>query len=237
MSRTLFRTRIKFCGMTRAGDVRLASELGADAIGFVFAEGSPRRVHPEEARAMRIALAPLVDAVAVFRDNPTEEVREVVKQVRPSLLQFHGDEDESFCRGFGVPYVKAVAMNDPLVANGLALQARYPSAVAFLFDSHGDGASGGSGRRFDWSRMPQGMTKPTLLAGGLTPENVFEAITTTLPWGVDVVTGIELEPGIKDGDCMRAFVAEVRRADCEVEPDIGGTGASCDAAAGRAARG
>lgn len=221
MSRTLFRTRIKFCGMTRAGDVRLASELGADAVGFVFADGSPRRVHPEEARTMRIALAPLVDAVAVFRDNAAEEVREVVKQVRPSLLQFHGDEDDAFCRGFGVPYLKAVPMGgDASWENAIALQVRYPAAAAFLFDSHGNGADGGSGRTFDWSRIPDGLNKPVMVAGGLSPANVFDAVIATMPWGVDAVSGVESAPGIKDGDRMRAFVEEVRRADCHVEPDL-----------------
>ncbi len=220
MSRTLFRTRIKFCGMTRAGDVRLASELGADAIGFVFAHGSPRRVHPEEARAMRNALAPLVDAVAVFRDNGADEVREVVKQVRPSLLQFHGDEDDAFCRGFGVPYIKAVAMGASNNDSAIALQVRYPAAVAFLFDSHGDGVDGGSGRTFDWSRIPDGMNRPVMVAGGLTPDNVFDAVIATLPWVVDAVSGVEAGPGTKDGDRMRAFVQEVRRADCHVEPDV-----------------
>lgn len=221
MSRTLFRTRIKFCGMTRAGDVRLASELGADAVGFVFAEGSTRRVHPEEARAMRNALAPLVDAVAVFRDNAAEEVREVVKQVRPSLLQFHGDEDDAWCRGFGVPYIKAVPMGgDVNWSNAIALQVRYPAAAAFLFDSHGNGASGGSGRTFDWSRIPDGLNRPVMVAGGLSPDNVFDAVIATMPWGVDVVSGVESEPGVKDGDRMRAFVEEVRRADCHVEPDL-----------------
>ena len=220
MSRTLFRTRIKFCGMTRAGDVRLASELGADAVGFVFADGSPRRVHAAEARAMRNALAPLVDAVAVFRDNDADEVRDVVKQVRPTLLQFHGDEDDAFCRGFGVPYVKAIGMGNTLVADAVALQVRFPAAAAFLFDSHGDGVDGGSGRGFDWSRIPSGLVKPVILAGGIGAHNVFDAILHTLPWGVDVSSGIEASPGIKDGDRMREFVEEVRRADCHVEPDI-----------------
>ncbi len=220
MSRTLFRTRIKFCGMTRAGDVRLASELGADAVGFVFADGSPRRVHAREARAMRNALAPLVDAVAVFRDNGADEVREVVRQVRPSLLQFHGSEDDAFCRGFGVPYVKAIGMGAPVIEDAIALQVRYPAAAAFLFDSHGNGNDGGSGRGFDWSRIPGGLLKPAILAGGIDSSNVFEAIVRTLPWCVDVSSGIEASPGIKDGDRMREVVEQVRRADCHVEPDI-----------------
>lgn len=214
MNRTLFRTRIKLCGFTRPGDVRLACELGADAIGFVFAEKSPRRIAAEEARAMRQALAPLVDAVALFLDTPVDEVREVVRHVRPTLLQFHGHEDDAFCRGFGVPYLKAIAMGGAEPVDALMLQRRYPGASGFLFDSHGLGESGGSGRPFDWSRVPAGMHKPFVVAGGLTPDNVFDAIGATLPWGVDVSSGIESTPGIKDGDKMRRFVEEVRRADC-----------------------
>lgn len=218
MSRTLFRTRIKFCGLTRAGDVRLASELGVDAVGFVFADGSPRRLQAEEARAMRNALGPLVDAVALFMDNSPDEVREVIRLVRPSLLQFHGSEDDVFSRSFGLPYLKAIPMGNAGDRRGgddaTALQLRYPGAAGFLFDGHGSGISGGSGRAFDWSTLPTGLGKPFVLAGGLHPENVFDAIQATLPWGVDVSSGIESAPGIKDGDKMRRFVEEVRRADC-----------------------
>lgn len=215
--RVLFRTRVKFCGMTRAGDVRLASELGVDAVGFVFSHDSPRRVRPEEARLMRNALAPLVDAVALFRDNTAEEVREAVRQVRPTLLQFHGDEDDAFCRGFGVPWIKAVPMGNGDPGSATALQLRYPAAAGFLFDSHVFGGAGGSGRTFDWSRLPKTLNKPVILAGGLTADNIFDAILATLPWGVDISSGIEVAPGIKDGERMRHFVEEVRRADCHVE--------------------
>jgi phosphoribosylanthranilate isomerase len=209
-----FRTRIKFCGMTRAGDVRLASELGVDAVGFVFARHSKRRIEPEEARAMRSALAPFVDSVALFMDNPQEEVREIVRRMRPSLLQFHGDEDDTFCRGFGVPYLKAVPMGGDDGRPAMALRARYPGAAGFLFDSNPPGAEGGSGKVFDWSRIPPDTGKPWLLAGGLTSENIFEAVVATRPWGVDVSSGIEQSPGIKDGDLMRRFVEQVRHADC-----------------------
>lgn len=213
--RTLFRTRIKFCGLTRPGDIRLACELGADAIGFVFATRSKRRVEPEQARAMRQALAPLVDAVALFMDNPAEQVREVVRNIRPTLLQFHGNEDDAFCRSFGIPYMKAIAMaGETAGQHPGALHTRYPAAAGFLFDSHGVGEPGGSGRTFDWARIPSGVQKPFVLAGGLTPDNVFDAIQGTQPWGVDVCSGIESAPGIKDGNTMRRFVEEVRRADC-----------------------
>ena len=217
MSRTLFRTRIKFCGFTRPGDIRLACELGADAIGFVFAKDSRRQVEAEQARAMRQALAPLVDAVALFMDNPAEHVREVVRQVRPTLLQFHGSEDDAFCRSFGVPYMKAIAMGSDIAQQHPGtLHSRYPAAAGFLFDSHGEGEPGGSGEAFDWARIPAGVQKPFVLAGGLSASNVFDAIQATLPWGVDVSSGIESAPGIKDGDLMRRFVEEVRRSDCRL---------------------
>jgi phosphoribosylanthranilate isomerase len=219
MSRAFFRTRIKFCGMTRAGDIRLAAELGVDAVGFIFAKGSPRRVAPSEAKAMRQATAPLLDVVALFRDNTREEVREVLRTVRPTMLQFHGQEDEAFCRSFNMPYLKAVAMGGNELITARTLQQAYPGAAGFLFDSHAPGGSGGSGIAFDWSQIPVGVHRPYLLAGGIRPDNVFDAITATQPWGVDVSSGIESEPGIKDGYKMRQFVEEVRRADAlESEP-------------------
>ncbi len=214
MTRTLYRTRIKFCGMTRPGDVRLAGELGVDTVGFVFAAGSPRQVTPMVARQLRLALAPMVGAVALFRDNPAEEVRDVVRQVRPAMLQFHGGEDDAFCRSFRVPYMKAIPMGGDEPWDARTLQQRWPNASAFLFDSHGVGGAGGTGHAFDWSRVPTGLHRPFVLAGGITADNVHDAIVATLPWAVDVASGIEASPGIKDGEKMRRFVAEVRRADC-----------------------
>jgi phosphoribosylanthranilate isomerase len=184
----------------------------------VFAGDGPRRVHPQQARLMRAAMAPLVDAVALFQDNPAEEVREVVRLVRPSLLQFHGGEDDAFCRAFGVPYLKAIPMGGRArVPGALELHRDYPNAAGFVFDGNAAGEPGGGGRAFDWSRLPGDLTKPALLAGGLKPGNVFDAVLATLPWGVDVSSGVESEPGIKDGERLRRFVEEVRRADCHVE--------------------
>jgi phosphoribosylanthranilate isomerase len=217
VSRAVFRTRIKFCGMTRPGDVRLAGELGVDAVGFVFAHGSPRHVSAAEARQLRLALAPMVSVVALFRDNQAEEVREVVRQLRPALLQFHGNEEESFCRGFRLPYMKAVPMGDGHAWDVRSLHQRWPGAAAFLFDSHGSGGAGGTGHAFDWSRLPQGLQRPFVLAGGIHPGNVHDAIVKTQPWAVDVASGIELSPGVKDGEKMRQFVSEVRRADAALD--------------------
>lgn len=213
MNRAFFRTRIKFCGFTRAGDVRLASECGADAIGFVFAADSPRRVEPRHARALRAALAPLVDAVAVFRDNSVDEVREAIRNLRPTLLQFHGSETDAQCRSFGLPYVKALGLGDgPLEAN--AVMSAYPAAAGFMFDSHRQGQAGGTGKLGNWAHLPTGLTKPFMLSGGLDADTVLDAIQTILPWGVDASSGIESAPGIKDGEKMLAFVEAVRRADC-----------------------
>jgi len=215
MNRALFRTRIKFCGMTRAGDVRLAGELGVDAVGLIFAHQSKRRIAPEAARSLRDALAPLVDAVAVFMDNEVEEVRAAISHSRPTLLQFHGNEDDVFCRRFGLPYLKGIGMGgEEGELTGRMLHARYPHAAGFVLDGHAPGEAGGGGVRVATGRIPEDMSKPYVLAGGLSPDNVLSAVRETMPWGVDVSSGIETGPGIKDGALMRRFVEEVRRADC-----------------------
>jgi phosphoribosylanthranilate isomerase len=212
------RTRIKFCGLTRSEDVADACALGVDAVGFVFAARSRRRVSSAVAADLRDGLQPFVDAVALFMGNPAEEVRAVITAVRPTVLQFHGDEDDAFCAGFGLPYLKAIAMGGDAVVDGAAVLRRYPRAAGFLFDSNASGQAGGSGHTFDWSRIPRDFAKPYLLAGGLHPENVFDAIRATGCWGVDVSSGIEASgiesvPGIKDAVRMRRFVREVQRAD------------------------
>jgi phosphoribosylanthranilate isomerase len=209
----LRRTRIKFCGLTRAEDVVEACALGVDAVGFVFAARSKRLVSPETASNLRDGLQPFVDAVALFMDNRADEVQDTVAAVRPTILQFHGDEEDDFCAGFGLPYLKAIAMGGDADGRAASLLRRYPRAVGFLFDSNAHGQAGGSGHTFDWSRIPSGFPRPYLLAGGLHPENVFEAIRATDCWGVDVSSGIEISPGLKNHERMRRFVSEVRRAD------------------------
>jgi phosphoribosylanthranilate isomerase len=205
------RTRIKFCGLTRPGDIRLASELGVDALGFVFAAVGPRCLDVARVESLRQAMPPLVDAVALFMDNPGSEVAAVVRALRPSLLQFHGSEDDAFCRGFGLPFIKTVAMGAG-AEDAALVRKRYPSASAFLLDGHGPGQPGGRGERFDWGHVPP-LGRPVFLAGGLTPGNVGQAIRTARPFAVDVSSGIESAPGVKDGEKMQHFVDEVRRAD------------------------
>ncbi len=204
-------TRIKFCGLTRPEDVHQAIELGVDFIGLVFAPRSPRRLTLDAAIALRRRVPEEIAVVALTMDNPAEEVAAIATRLRPDLLQFHGSETDAYCQQFGLPYWKAIAMQDePDVPARLAA---YPGANGFLFDGHAAGESGGSGQRFDWSRMPRSPDKPFLLAGGLGPHNVGTALRVARPWGVDVSSGIETAPGIKDAEKMRGFVGAVRRAE------------------------
>lgn len=204
-------TRIKFCGMTRAEDVRLAVELGADFIGLILAERSPRRLLPGQARALRALVPEEIGVVALVMDNPPGEVAGIVAGLRPDYLQFHGDEGDAFCAGFGLPFFKAIAMGDG--GDPLEAMARFPSAHGFVLDGHGAGEQGGSGRSFDWTRLPKDSGRPILLAGGLSPDNVAQAIRIAHPWGVDVSSGIEAAPGIKDAAKMRRFADAARAAD------------------------
>jgi len=228
VSATLRRTRIKFCGMTRAADIREAAALGVDAVGVVFAERSRRRVSIQQAVALRSSTPPLVDVVALFMDNPADEVGEVIARVRPSLLQFHGSESRAYCEQFGLPYLKAVGMGGQGVDEVLAQIDAHPRAAGFLLDSHAPGAAGGTGEAFDWAHMPAVEGRPLLLAGGLTPDNVAEAIRATRVWAVDVSSGIEAVPGQKDAGRMQRFVAAVRAADADEGLSADGSESACD---------
>jgi phosphoribosylanthranilate isomerase len=211
-SRRPARTRVKICGITTVDDALLAAALGADAIGLVLAPRSPRRVDIATAAAIRAALPPFVDTVALFMDQPADDVRAVLDAVRPGWAQFHGGEDDETCAAFGWPYLKAVAMGGQ-GEDAAALPASYPRARGFLFDGHARGEAGGSGKTFDWTRIPADFAPPFFVAGGLSPDNVFAAIRASGCWGVDVSSGVEAAPGRKDPERLRRFFAEVGRAD------------------------
>jgi len=204
-------TRIKCCGMTRIEDALLAARLGADAIGVVLTARSKRRVTIAQAQAIVRALPPFVSSVVLLMDDDAAFVREAIDAIQPDLLQFHGAESDDWCAQFGRRYLKAIAMGEGAAA--LPSLRRYPGAAGLLLDGHGLGEAGGSGKAFDWSLMPRDVTQPLILAGGLTPANVAEAIRIATPWGVDVASGIESAPGIKDSQKLADFIAAVRRTD------------------------
>lgn len=199
--------RVKICGLTRRRDVEAAANAGADYLGFVFAN-SPRRVTIEQARRLADAAPQGPGRVALFMDQDAAYVREVLAAVEFELIQFHGREANDWCRSFARPFVKAVGVRNTDVARSLRA---YPDAAGILFDSHAAGESGGTGQAFDWSLLPPGHGK-TWLAGGLCPENVAEAIERVRPFAVDVSSGVEVAPGIKDHDRVRAFISAARTA-------------------------
>ena len=204
-----YRTRVKICGITCSEDAREAVRLGADALGFVFYPPSPRFVDPERADGIIRSVAPFVTTVGLFVDAEPADVRAVLDAVPLGLLQFHGDEDEAYCRQFGLPWIKALRMEP-----GMDIEARmaaYPGASGMLLDAWHPHLKGGTGEAFDWRRWPKS-ARPLILAGGLTPENVAEAIHLTRPYAVDVSGGVEAHKGKKDFTLMQAFMAGVNAA-------------------------
>ncbi|CAM0998378.1 phosphoribosylanthranilate isomerase [Rhodanobacter sp. Root179] len=206
-------TRIKCCGMTRVDDAVLAARLGVDAIGLVFTARSRRQVGLRQARDIVESLPPFVATVALFMDDEVSLVEQVLEQVRPALLQFHGEETDPWCAQFGHPFLKALAMGEG--AAGLSRRHDYPHAAGLLLDGHARGEAGGSGKTFDWSLLAEVREKPLIVAGGLDPGNVAEAVRMARPWAVDVASGVESAPGIKDPARLEAFVRAVRAVDAE----------------------
>jgi len=196
--------RVKFCGITRMEDALLAASLGASAIGLVFVEGSSRCIDPERAVEICDALPPLVGVVGLFMDAPEDHVRAVTAQVPLNWLQFHGSETPAYCAGFGLPFIKALPMASP----GHVQYHGWAGARALLLDAHAPGGMGGSGETFDWENavVPD---RPWILAGGLNPDNVGSALTLMAPPAVDVSSGIESAPGIKDAALMRRFMERI----------------------------
>ncbi|MFC5695096.1 phosphoribosylanthranilate isomerase [Pseudomonas sp. GCM10022186] len=200
--------RIKICGITRIEDALAAVAAGADAIGLVFYPGSPRAVTPAQAKAIVAALPPFVTSVGLFVDMPREELQQVLAEVPLDLLQFHGDETPEDCSGHGRPYIKALRVKpgDDIAA----AIAAYPEAAGILLDTYVPGTPGGTGEAFDWDLVPQDAAKPLVLAGGLTPENVADAVRRVRPYAVDVSGGVEAGKGIKDPAKIQAFIQRAR---------------------------
>jgi phosphoribosylanthranilate isomerase len=207
------RVRIKFCGMTSVTDALAAVRLGVDAVGVVLSDKSKRFAGIARAQEIRAALPPLVTLVALFMDDEPGFIAQAVARVQPDLLQFHGSETAQDCVRYGAPYLKAIAMAGFSRSSDGELIERmqaHPKASGFLLDGHASGEQGGSGKTFDWSMAQRAFDRPVLLAGGLTAHNVGAAIRATRPYAVDVSSGIESAPGIKDLHLMQRFVAAVQ---------------------------
>lgn len=205
------RTRVKICGVTRAQDAAAAVQAGADAIGFVFFAHSSRAISLEQACHISRELPPFVARVALFLEPAAADVQAVLDELRPDTLQFHGRETSAFCRRFAWPYLKSVPMGDAHVDPALWAE-QYHDAQALLLDANRAGAAGGSGETFDWQRNTALSNMPVVVAGGLHPGNVGEAIQRLVPYAVDVSSGVESAPGIKDSALIRDFMAAVARA-------------------------
>ncbi len=201
--------RVKICGITRNEDLNAACNAGADALGFVFYAKSPRNLSIEQAASLVKALPPFVQSVGLFVDAEPDFVRAVLEAVPLDLLQFHGGETPEYCRQFGRPYLKAVRVRPGVDLVKYATD--FADARALLLDAYVAGVPGGTGERFDWSLIPASLPKPIVLSGGLTPDNVSEAVQTVQPWAVDVSSGVESAPGIKDAAKVAAFIERARQ--------------------------
>ena len=201
--------RVKICGSTSPEQAVMAPHSGADAIGLVIYEKSPRYVDIEQAANIRAVIGQSTLAIALLV-NPSESlVKQVISEVKPDYIQFHGDETAEFCHQFNVPFIRAVRMRDGLDIE--AEVAAYKAEGGFLFDAWNDDLYGGTGHSFDWSRLPDSADYKLILAGGLNPSNVAQAVSITNPYMVDVSGGVEASPGVKDPVKVKAFITQAKK--------------------------
>ena len=204
-------TRTKICGITRAEDVLAVAQSGADALGLVFYDKSPRHVSLLQAKQLASVIPPFVTVTGLFV-NPSEDlVRNVLRQIPLDVLQFHGEEEPEFCVQFNRPYLKAVRVRGGV--DLIQCASRYDKAQGLLLDAFIEGTHGGTGESFDWALIPHDLPLPVILSGGLHAGNVAEAIQQVRPYAVDVSSGVEAAKGIKDSAKITAFIHEVKRAD------------------------
>ncbi|ADZ91320.1 phosphoribosylanthranilate isomerase [Marinomonas mediterranea] len=200
--------RVKICGITNLEDALFAIETGADAIGFVFYSKSPRYIEPNLANEIVNQLPPFITPVALFVNASASEVDAVVSGNSRWVVQFHGDESPKECDSYGVSYIKALRMKPEL---DLRVEFdRYIGASAILLDAYKPGVPGGTGEVFDWGRIPKSSNNPIILAGGLTPSNISQAVSSVSPYAVDVSGGVELAKGKKDFVKVRDFIFEAK---------------------------
>lgn len=201
--------RVKVCGITRSEDAIAAVQCGVDAIGFVFWPHSSRYIDPESARRIAEVIPPFICTVGVYVDPDAAWVEETARAAKLNLLQFHGDESPEFCNQFSQPYIKAIRVKPD--TDLLQYAQRYGAAKGLLLDTYAADMPGGTGHAFDWQLIPQQLSLPLILSGGLNPDNVARAIKQTQPWAVDVSSGVEAAKGIKDEKKIIAFMQGVKQ--------------------------
>jgi len=204
------RVRVKICGLTRSEDVQAAVQAGTDALGFVLYEPSPRYVSAERAGELLAETPAFVTTVGLFVDAGEDVVRASLEKAPFDLLQFHGDESPEYCRQFARPYMKAIRVRSQQDIEDAV--AKYPDAAALLLDAYVENLPGGTGQAFDWRLIPE-MEIPWVLAGGLKPENVADAVNQVKPYAVDISGGVEQAKGIKDREKIQKFISEIRNVE------------------------
>ncbi len=207
-------TRIKICGLTREQDIHAVASHGADALGLVFYEKSPRHVSVPQAAGLARAVPPFLTVVGLFVNPTVDYVREVLAKVPLDVLQFHGEEAPEFCASFGKPYLKAIRVKAGV--DLVECAARYVGAQGLLLDAYVEGTQGGTGESFDWALIPHNLPLPVILSGGLHAGNVAQAVAQVQPYAVDVSSGVEESKGIKDAAKVAAFIKEVKNVDLQL---------------------
>jgi phosphoribosylanthranilate isomerase len=202
--------RVKICGITSPEQALMAQDAGADLLGLVIYPKSSRYVDVQRAVQIRQVIGPKTQCVVLLVNADETSVHEVIEQVKPDLLQFHGDESPEFCQQFNFPFIRAIRMREGLDID--AEVSAYHAEGGFLFDAWSEDQYGGTGHQFDWSRLPTSTDYPLILAGGLNPDNVAEAVRLVKPDMVDVSGGVESCPGIKDRGKVAAFVCHAKEA-------------------------
>lgn len=209
-----YMTRTKICGITRVEDALAAAHSGADAIGLVFHEKSPRYVTLQQAARLAAALPPFVTVAGLFVDVSADYVHAVLEEVPLDVLQFHGEETPDFCASFSRPYIKAIRVREGV--DLIQCASAYASAQGLLLDAWVKDVPGGTGHSFDWGLIPHGLPLPVILSGGLNPGNVAAGIRAVRPYAVDVSSGVEAQKGIKDAAKIAAFIKEVKDIDLQL---------------------
>lgn len=201
------RVRVKICGITRVEDALSAVEQGADAIGLVFYDQSPRNISINQAIEIANYIPAFVSVVGLFVNAEPSFINEVISNANINLLQFHGDESPEECASYCLPFIKAIRVKSD--TNLVQYAKEYSDAKALLLDAYTEGVAGGTGHVFDWNLIPKQLAKPVILAGGLKTDNVAQAIQQVMPYAVDVSGGVEASKGVKDAAKIAAFMRQV----------------------------